>query len=466
MSDPRALCEGVVPLRGRLEPWHEELASKPDLVEAWLEEHGSPVNLIDPGPMGRNAAELAAPAAERDVAFRIFFARKANKALALVDEAKRLGHGVDVASERELRQVLDRGLDPADVIVTAAVKPAHLLEQCIESGTAVAIDNRDELSLLRDLAAGAGRAARIAPRMAPRPATGRAPTRFGMEAGEIRSALEPRGAARIEVLGLHFHLDGYDASERVVAIGESIRLIDELRDDGHEPGFLDIGGGVPMSYLASDEEWSGFWAEHSRAQAGERDEITFDGHALGPVYPYSQSPVRGEWLARILDASLHTGSVADALRARELELRCEPGRALLDGCGMTVARVEFRKQRSDGTWLIGLAMNRTQVRSTSDDFMVDPLLLRPSGADEPTEQIEAYLVGAYCIERELLSWRRFSFLEGVAVGDLVAFPNTAGYLMHILESASHQIPLARNLVVAGADARLDAIDAPPASKRG
>ena len=126
---------------------------------------------------------------------------------------------------------------------------------------------------------------------------------------------------------------------------------------------------------------------------------------------------------------------------------------------MTVARVEFRKQRSDGTWLIGLAMNRTQVRSTSDDFMVDPLLLRPSGAGEPTEPTEAYLVGAYCIERELLSWRRFSFPEGVAVGDLVAFPNTAGYLMHILESSSHQIPLAANLVV-GPDGppTLDAID--------
>ena len=56
-------------------------------------------------------------------------------------------------------------------------------------------------------------------------------------------------------------------------------------------------------------------------------------------------------------------------------MRCEPGRSLLDGCGVTAARVEFRKQRRDGTWLIGLAMNRTQCRSTSDDFLVDPLLV-------------------------------------------------------------------------------------------
>ena len=115
--------------------------------------------------------------------------------------------------------------------------------------------------------------------------------------------------------------------------------------------------------------------------------------------------------------------------------------------------MEFRKQRGDGTWLIGLAMNRTQCRSTSDDFLVDPLLIRPAASGEAgTGAIEGYLVGAYCIERELLTWRRLSFPEGVAVGDIVVFPNTAGYLMHILESASHQIPLARNLVATSLDA--------------
>ena len=136
----------------------------------------------------------------------------------------------------------------------------------------------------------------------------------------------------------------------------------------------------------------------------------------------------------------------------------------MDGCGLTAARVEFRKQRRDGTWLIGLAMNRTQCRSTSDDFLVDPLLLRPAGgvADEApaTAAIEGYLVGAYCIERELLTWRRLTFPSGVAVGDIVVFPNTAGYLMHILESASHQIPLARNLIATSFEEPfLDRIDA-------
>lgn len=457
MSGARANCAGVMPLRARLEAWQEEIAFDGDRVEGWIEEHGSPVNLIEPTSMSRNAEEIARAARERDVSFRIFFARKANKAIAFVNEAKRLGLGVDVASERELSQVLVRGVDPADVIVTAAVKPKRMLELCLKSGVTVALDNGDEIRLLRELAAERDREARIALRLAPVQFSGRSPTRFGMAHAEIVGALDPPPAG-LSLQGIHFHLDGYDVGERVAAIAQSLDLIDELRGRGHKPTFLDIGGGFPMSYLESREEWDGFWTEHRRALAGERDDLTIDGREIGTVYPYFQSPVRGEWLASILDAPLHTGTVADALRLRDLELRCEPGRALLDGCGMTVARVQFRKRRSDGTWLVGLAMNRTQMRSTSDDFMVDPLLMRPSSASDPTEEIEAYLVGAYCIERELLSWRRFNFPGGVAVGDLVAFPNTAGYLMHILESASHQIPLARNLVVDNATARLDDID--------
>ena len=180
------------------------------------------------------------------------------------------------------------------------------------------------------------------------------------------------------------------------------------------------------------------------------------------MYPFHQAPVGGAWIEEVLSAPLAdvgADSVATALAERGLRLHCEPGRSALDGCGATAARVEFRKQRADGTWLIGLAMNRTQCRSTSDDFLVDPLLVRPDSAGEPTEPIEGYLVGAYCIERELITWRRLRFPNGVAVGDVILFVNTAGYQMHILESASHQIPLAKNLVVDRGEVALDPIEA-------
>jgi diaminopimelate decarboxylase len=449
-------------------------------------EHGSPINLLDPTPMGRNAAGLTGAAARVGVDLGIYFARKANKALALVDEARRLGLGVDLASERELAQVLDRGVPGSALVMTAAVKPAALLELCVVSGTTIVIDNTDELRRLERVARAAGRTASVALRLAPVLGDDREQTRFGFgldDAVTVGAAIARADAgSALTIGGVHFHVNGYDGGDRVSAIGEALALVDALRLLGHEPGFIDIGGGIPISHLDSAEQWERFWSEHREGLLGRREPLTFEGHGLGllahdgellgrpAVYPFWQRPIHGGWFDEVLAGRVTTGgrqtTVAEALRERGLQLRCEPGRALLDGCGMTAARVSHRKQRRDGTWLIGLEMNRTQCRSTSEDFLVDPLLLRLDGdandpGDAPTEAIEGYLVGAYCIERELLTWRRLRFARGVAVGDIVVFPNTAGYLMHILESSSHQIPLARNLVV-GSDggASLDPIDAP------
>ena len=105
-------------------------------------------------------------------------------------------------------------------------------------------------------------------------------------------------------------------------------------------------------------------------------------------------------------------TVAEALVERRLELRCEPGRALLDGCGMTLARVEFRKLGAAGDRLVGLAMNRTQSRTAAEDSMIDPWLVRGPASGPPSEPFDGYLVGAYCIERELLTWRRLELHRG------------------------------------------------------
>lgn len=133
------------------------------------------------------------------------------------------------------------------------------------------------------------------------------------------------------------------------------------------------------------------------------------------------------------------------LKERGIRLRCEPGRSLLDGCGLTLAEVAFTKTRSDGLPLVVLHMNRTQCRSTSADFLLDPILIHSQTPRREREVVSAFLVGAYCIEEELILRRRFEFPGGVTKGDLIAFPNTGGYLMHIIESASHQLPLAGNI---------------------
>ena len=437
------------------------------LVEAF----GSPLNLHHVGPFERNAGALLDMARSREVELEILFARKANKALAYVERARGMGIGVDTASTAELTQALALGMRPDRLVCTAAVKSMELVRICVEASVPVVVDSADELERVRAVAADREKVATVIIRLSGFSVGGaNLESRFGLHPDDVpsladsisgpASIAESGGGVRIE--GLHFHLDGYAASHRVAGLRRSLLLADELRAQGHPVGSIDMGGGFPMRYLDNPEEWRAFRRALDEALLERRPPITHcndgmgrfavDGRLVGDLglYPYFQDPVGPEWLAGILDASSETGqdTLAGALRSRGLVLRCEPGRSLLDGCGITVARVEHRKQHRDGSWSIGLAMNRSQCATSKPDHAVDPILVphRELSASRPAP-MEGHLVGARCTESDLLSLRRLRFPRGVARGDLVVFPNTAGYLMHFVETRSHQFPLARNVVV-------------------
>lgn len=435
---------GIPPMTARTEAWADQLLASPEECQRLLEEFGSPVNVLNPEPMARNIDELVEAAAERGVELKIFFARKANKGLVFVDTVRDQGHGVDVASENELRQVLSRGVPGPRIILSAAIKPDRLLQLAIDNNVTISADSIAELQRISALAEGT--VAHVAPRLAPDPAT-MPPTRFGERSAAWAEFLE-QTVANVEIVGLHVHLHGYAAADRQAALREAMALIDALRTSGHAPEFIDLGGGVPMSYLEDKQQWDNYHRLRQAMLDGTTRPFTWKSDPLNTTYPYYQETTRGPWLNDVLG-----DGIAEALTERGLRLHLEPGRSLLDGCGVILANVAFVKTRSDGLPLIGLEMNRTQCRTTSDDYLVDPVLVKTQPAGE---EVEGYLVGAYCIEDELILRRRIRFPQGVAAGDVIAIPNTAGYFMHILESASHQIPLAKNVVYPPGE--LDLID--------
>lgn len=458
----RSGCRGVLPLDARIESWMKRCLRSEGLFD-WVETYGSPLNLVRPRTMRCNVEELNAVARQRGLDFRVFFARKANKCLGFVDEAIESNFGVDTASENELRQCLRQCVPAKDLICTAAIKSESLIDLCLQQRVCIAVDNDDELQVVVDRANELGRMARIALRLGGFRHEGtKLPTRFGFDVDRDRDLPQRLTSLPVMVQGIHFHLDGYDAGQRVSALSVAMDWTQRLRAVGQPVNFIDMGGGFPMSYLDEPRQWNTFWQEHRRALLGERDTLTYRGHGLGlsveggrvvgkpSMYPFFQRPVRSHWLAGVLDSVVDGKSIADRLAELNVQLRCEPGRSILDGCGLTVARVEFRKQNAEGDWLIGLSMNRTQCRTSSDDFLVDPILVpkqRPTDRPYERKPMSGYLVGAYCTESELISLRKMQFPNGVQRGDLIAFPNTAGYFMHFLESRSHQFPLAKNLIV-------------------
>ena len=489
----RENCRGRFPLDAIIEPWMLQTFEN-NLIHGWLGSYGSPLNILSTQPFQRNADTYNQIAHRHLLDFQVFFARKANKCLSFVRSTKKAGCGVDVASLPELEQTIHEGVEPRNIFCTAAIKSEELIRCCVVNDIVLAVDNLDELELVCSAAIANGKQAEIALRVGGFEHEGKKLfSRFGFDVDEVvsmvRQHFNDAGSRQPlpKLVGIHFHLDGYCYRQRASAIEQSLKIIDTLRSKGHELRFLDIGGGIPVTYLESKEQWDGFWKQLRLAISGAKPPITYGNDGLGLIctesgvegkrqsYPYYREPfaaddeieqmgesklsVQNSWLHALFSSRLQNTTVVDAIRSRDLQLRIEPGRSLLDGCGMTIAKVEFCKQHPSGHTLIGLAMNHTQCRTSSADFLVDPILIPANDRKELPAIESGFLVGAYCTESELLCKRSLRFPRGIARGDLIVFPNTAGYFMHFLESRSHQFPLARNIFVdRSGDCAVDPID--------
>src|SRR5699024_12372311 len=119
------------------------------------------------------------------------------------DAVRDAGHGVDVASERELTQVLDRGVAGERIILSAAIKPDRLLQLAISNGVVISADSRAEFYRIAALAG--DQAALVAPRVTPEPSL-LPPTRFGERSAQWAEHLSVPTQC-VNVVGLTFHLN-------------------------------------------------------------------------------------------------------------------------------------------------------------------------------------------------------------------------------------------------------------------
>lgn len=471
MSSPRT-AERTTSIDAVPIPWLTKLMADSATLQHLSAAYGSPLHLHNLEPFVANVTELQTAALTSKVDLGIFFARKANKAMCYVEAAIDAGIGIDIAGSNELAQALKAGADRRQLVVTSAIKPDALLATCLANDVLVVLDNADESNRYSSLARTSGRRARVAIRLSnfahERARAG--PSRFGFDVGDPRLAHQVAALELdLDVRGLHFHLDGYSGADRISALQETMQLYDRLAAGNLTLDFIDMGGGFPVSYAAHQEQWESFWACLDEALVGMRPPITYrnDGYGqivsentvLGPrhSYPHFQSPTGGAWLQAILEAVWEGDTIAEHLRARNLQLRCEPGRALLNGCGATVARVVHTKTLGDDL-LVALDMNSSNCRTQKSELLTDPIHVTDTGRRRAP--CDGYLTGAYCSESDLITKRRLRFDVQPARDDLVVFPNTAGYYMHFTESRSHQFSLPLNAVQRrGGDWTLDDIDA-------
>ncbi|MBN3786373.1 alanine racemase [Burkholderia sp. Ac-20353] len=429
--------------------WDPALRDFVDQREAMIHElangFDAPVHLLFPERFARNVAAFQRVLEARQVPGRVYYAKKANKARCFVRAAAECGIGVDVASLGEFADALAAGVRGADIGVSGPAKAGDLLRLAVLHDALIAIDSPDELSRLIAIAQQSGRIARVLLRMAPAAQTG---SRFGLSAAALDSALSMCASNRSALVfeGFSFHLSGYSAQARCNQAGIAVRACVAARALDLAPHTINIGGGFAMSYASSDD-WRAFQAAHGPDDYHAKK--VFEG-----FYPYHSACSGAQMLDAILTGvpDRESKPLGDLLNEHGLQIMLEPGRALLDQAGFTVFAVQGVKDRGD----YGIATVNGTSFSVSEqwfasEFLPDPELL--TAAREPEQPprasgpYRACVGGASCLDSDMITWRKVAFAQRPEPGDLLLYPNTAGYQMDSNESPFHELPLPPKLVV-------------------
>lgn len=430
-------------LQAREAPWARAAREDDELLDAITHAVGGPFHLIYPDRFADNLGAFQAVLCAHGVTGRVYFGKKANKAGAWLSEVARLGGAVDVASVPELVHCLAHGIRGEDIGVTGAAKSDELLWLAARHGCTVAIDALDELERAVAIATGE-RPMAVLLRVLP---AGSPHSRFGLNDGDLETALQRCATSRqaIEMRGFSFHLDGYQVEPRAELAGVLVDRCLEARERGFPARAISIGGGFACAYL-DEEDWRSFLEglDVRQFHADRRFER---------FYPYFQTPTGASMLEAILRNRSAGRSLATRLSESDVSLYLEPGRALLDGAGMSIFPVQgFKRNDAHGIVTVaGLSMSLSEQWKGSE-YLPTPILVQ-RGPPREQRPVQAAVGGSSCMEYDVLTWRKVSFPATPRHGDLVVYANTAGYQMDKNESEFHQLPLPPKIVLTRRDGR-------------
>jgi diaminopimelate decarboxylase len=454
-------------LRPRLEKALHEILDAADLLHGLVTALGSPLNVVVPGQIVENLGRFTEVYRRHQLAGRIYFAHKANRSSALVRELAGTAAGVDVASLAELEHALAAGF-AGDRIMATGPKDVDFLWLAARCGAVINADSGDELLQLGELV---GRhrlpRTRIMLRLSAFEEVGvtvlSRPSRFGSHVRELDSLLAAVDRYRdaFELVGVAYHLDTNALNEKALALDGCLRAMDECRRRQLAPRGVDIGGGFGVNYLADRDEWERYTTELNNAVLGRRPAMTWQNHGYGlraeagtvrgtlGLYP-AYRPIAAE---RYLDELLSQRApsldrpLSTLLLENLYDLYIEPGRSLVDQCGLTLARVVEVRRTAAGDTMVRLAANARDISTEEHGVLMDPVLIGTGGADRPGEPVGVYLTGNLCLEDDLITRRMVFLPHAPNPGDLLGFANTAGYFMDFKADHALMQPLARTVAM-------------------
>ncbi|MGF1457969.1 MAG: diaminopimelate decarboxylase [Leptolyngbyaceae cyanobacterium] len=194
----------------------------------------------------------------------VIYASKAWNCLAVCAIVNQENLGIDVVSAGELLTALRAGV-PADCLYFHGNnKSAEELQQGIESGCRIVVDNWFELKSLSTLAQQAGKAVPILLRLTPGIEchtheyirTGHLDSKFGFDPDQIEAVFQfLADQPQLSFIGLHAHIGSqiFELQPHADLADVMVQWIAKAAEYGLSISELDIGGGLGICYTESDD---------------------------------------------------------------------------------------------------------------------------------------------------------------------------------------------------------------------
>jgi len=318
----------------------------------------------------------------------IAYAMKANSNLAILRVMASEGSGADIVSGGELYRALKVGV-PSEKIVFAGVgKSRQEFQEALKSDILMFnVESSGELQLINDVAGEMGLRARVAlrvnpdidPKSHPYISTGLKKSKFGIGAERAVEEFNVASALpHIEVVGIHAHIGSQltELTPFIDALKKILTLIETLQSQGTDIRYLNIGGGLGITY--SDET---------------------------PPHPKD--------LAEAL---------APLLRDLKCRLIMEPGRSIVGNAGILVTRVLYNKETEAKRFVIVDAAMNDLLRPSLYDAYHEIQPVRPTPGS-PMTTVD--VVGPICESGDFLAKDRK--MTTTQSGDLLAVMSAGAY---------------------------------------
>jgi diaminopimelate decarboxylase len=368
-------------------------------LTALARQFGSPLYVYSSAALSANYAAYADACKKngrQEEGALICYSVKSNSNLAVLNLLGKLGSGFDIVSGGELLRVIAAGGDPRKVIFSGVGKGRDEMRLALEHDIlCFNVESIPELHRLNEVAAAAGKRARVSLRVNPNVdakthpyiSTGLKENKFGVAYEDAldcyRSAA---GLSHIDVVGIDCHIGSQllDDAPLLEALDKVIELIDRLEAEQIPIHHLDIGGGIGITY--DDEQ---------------------------PV------PV-GDYLDRLF-------ARVDAWRKEKyagapIKVMFEPGRSIVGNAGVLLTEVQYLKH--------GDAKNFAVVDAAMNDLM-RPAMYEAWHGVQVVQQggstARVYdVVGPVCESGDWLARNREL---AIAPGDLLALMSAGAYGM-------------------------------------